>query len=63
MQSFSTQNGGVALEYLLVSIFAMGVTLILLGTVAKISEERFQKIAEQLDIDLGELDFDLLNSE
>ena len=60
--SFFSIKGGVALEYLVVSLFALGVTLFLLGVVGKISEEKFRKMAAQLNLDIEDIDFDVFKN-
>lgn len=60
--SFFSIKGGVALEYLIVSLFALGVTLFLLGVVGKISEEKFRKMAAQLNLDIEDIDFDIFRN-
>ena len=60
--SFFSIKGGVALEYLIVSLFALGVPLFLLGVVGKISEEKFRKMAAQLNLDIEDIDFDVFKN-
>lgn len=60
--SFFSIKGGVALEYLVVSLFALGVTLFLLGVVGKVSEEKFRKMAAQLNLDIEDIDFDIFRN-
>ena len=60
--SFFSIKGGVALEYLIVSFFALGVTLFLLGVVGKVSEEKFRKMAAQLHLEIEDMDFDIFRN-
>ena len=50
----SSQKGSIALEYVLVSTFALLVGMTLLGITSHILKEKIDTLSQTLDIDLGD---------
>ncbi len=57
MKKRRSQFGGAAMEYVVVSTFALLVAVAGIGFVGKLFQEKMQAISEKLGVDAG--DFDL----
>ena len=53
--------GGVALEYLLVTIFATLMTAILFSVVANLTQQKIRDIADKFDLEIGEIEINPFN--
>lgn len=51
-------RGGAAMEYIIVSTFAILLSVAALGFIAKVFKEKIAVMAEKLGVDAGELDID-----
>ena len=58
---FGGDRGGVVLEYVLVTIFVLGVSITLLNASSQIIKEKLTKLASKAGVSFEDVDLELFN--